>query len=113
MSALPVEDLTPDPDDPVEILRVLPKEFHDQFRTEYHRAAAEAARQVEGYRTLHRLLRLWRLRAVAYSDPDYQAGRAAVEEAARTGNYTEFVPVEDVIPDWRKQVERRRHERGR
>jgi hypothetical protein len=55
MSAQPVQEY--DPDDPVEILRVLPEQFHEQFLTE-HRAAAEGARQVEGYRALHDLLRL-------------------------------------------------------
>lgn len=43
MSAQPVHD--PDPDDPVEILRVLPERFHDQFLAEYYEAAGEAARQ--------------------------------------------------------------------
>jgi hypothetical protein len=112
MSALPVEDAGPDPDDPVEILRTLPRQFHEQFKAEY-RAAAEAAREVEGYRALHQLLRLWRLRAAAYSDPDYWASRAAAEEAVRTGNHEELVPVEDVFPDWQERVERRRRERGR
>jgi hypothetical protein len=44
MSAQPVHE--PDPDDPVEILRVLPARFHDQFLAEYYEAASEAARQV-------------------------------------------------------------------
>lgn len=52
----------PDPDDPVEILRVLPARFHDQFLREYCGAAAGAARQVGGYRQLHDVLRLWRFR---------------------------------------------------
>jgi hypothetical protein len=38
MSAQPVHEL--DPDDPVEILGVLPVRFHDQFLREYHGAAA-------------------------------------------------------------------------
>lgn len=38
----------PDPDDPVEILRVLPERFHEQFLAEYYEAASEAARQVAG-----------------------------------------------------------------
>jgi hypothetical protein len=67
MSARPVHE--PDPDDPVEILRVLPAQFRDQFLAEYYEAASEAARQVGGYRQLHDLLRLWRLSAAAYSDP--------------------------------------------
>jgi hypothetical protein len=39
MSAQPVHE--PDPDDPVEILRVLPGRFHDQFLAEYYEAAGE------------------------------------------------------------------------
>jgi hypothetical protein len=39
-----------DPDDPVEILRVLPTGFREQFLREYYAAAALAARQVGGYR---------------------------------------------------------------
>jgi hypothetical protein len=50
-----------DPDDPVEILRVLPGWFHGQFLAEYD-AAVAGARRPEQYRELHRLLRLWRLR---------------------------------------------------
>jgi len=34
MSAEPVHEF--DPDDPVEILRVLPARFHDQFLREYY-----------------------------------------------------------------------------
>jgi hypothetical protein len=46
MSAQPVYEA--DPDDPVEILRVLPARFHDQFLGEYYATAALAARQVGG-----------------------------------------------------------------
>jgi hypothetical protein len=38
MTAQPVHE--PDPDDPVEILRVLPVRLHDQFLREYYGAAA-------------------------------------------------------------------------
>ena len=54
MSAEPVQEH--DPDDPVEILRVLHERFREQFLNEYA-AAAEAARRPEGYRALHDLLR--------------------------------------------------------
>jgi Family of unknown function (DUF6247) len=67
MGAQPVHGS--DPDDPVEILRVLPERFHDQFLAEYYQAASEAARQVDGYRQLHDLLRRWRLIAAALSAP--------------------------------------------
>ena len=46
--------------------------FHDQFLAEYYEAASEAARQVDGYRQLHDLLRYWRLSAAAYSAPRFE-----------------------------------------
>jgi hypothetical protein len=104
MSAQPIQEY--DPDDPVEILRVLPEQFHEQFLAEY-RAAAEGARQVEGYRALHDFLRLWRLTAVAHSDPGFEARLAQVREAVRTGSQEGTVPIEDVIPDWPDRLRRR------
>jgi hypothetical protein len=55
MTAQPVDDY--DPDDPVEILRILPDGFHEQFLVEYD-AAVASARRPEQYRELHHLLRL-------------------------------------------------------
>ena len=98
MSAQPVHEL--DPDDPVEILRVLPGQFHDQFLREYYGAAAGAARQVGGYRQLHEVLRLWRLTAAAHSEPGFADRLAAVREAVRTGSLEGSVPIEDAIPGW-------------
>lgn len=92
MSAQPVPE--PHPDDPVETLRVLPERFHDQFLTEY-RAAVEQARRPEQYRQLNELLRLWRLRALAYSDPDYDDRLTAASHG--TGD---VAPAEQVIPGW-------------
>jgi hypothetical protein len=83
----------PDPDDPAEILRTLPAEHHEQFLAEYE-AAVDGARRPEQFRHLHDLLRLWRLRATAYSDPGY-ADRMS---SARHG--TGFTPAEQVIPGW-------------
>jgi hypothetical protein len=94
-----------DPDDPVEILRVLPERFHEQFLAEYA-AVAEGARQVEGYRALHDLLRLWRLTAVAYSDPGFEARIESVQEAVRTGSLEGTVPIEDIVPDWLARLNR-------
>jgi Family of unknown function (DUF6247) len=85
----------PGAEDPTEILRVLPEEFHEQFRAEYT-AAVEHARDPGGYRGLTEVLRLWRLRAAAYSDPGY-ARRLA---AARTEGCTDDVPAERVIGSW-------------
>ncbi len=93
MTAHPVSEL--DPDDPTEILRVLPGEYHAQFLAEYE-AAVEGARRPEEFRRLHGLLRLWRLRAIAYSDPGYDARM----ESARLGRTEDFTPAEQVIPGW-------------
>lgn len=98
MSAQPVQE--PDPDDPVEILRVLPERFHDQFLAEYYGAASEAARQVDGYRQLHDLLRLWRLSAAAYSAPGFEERLHALQEAVRTGSLEGSVPIEEIVPGW-------------
>jgi hypothetical protein len=92
-----------DPDDPVEILRVLPVKYHEQFRAEYE-AAAEEARHPEGYRQLHELLRLWRLTAVAVSDPGYEARLHAVREAVRIDSHEGWAPIEEVVPDWDDRV---------
>jgi len=87
-----------DPDDPVEILQVLPARFHQQFLAEYD-AAAAGARRPQQYRDLHRLLRLWRLRAVAWSDPGYEARLRDLEDAVAAGQ-REGTPVEEIVPDW-------------
>jgi len=91
-----------DPDDPVEILRTLPGQFHDQFLAEYD-AAVEGARRPEHYHELHHLLRLWRLRAAAYADPGFTARLADVREAVRTGQ-REGTPIEEIVPDWAERV---------
>jgi hypothetical protein len=97
MTAQPLDDH--DPDDPTEILRILPAEYHQQFQAEYQDAVREAHRPQQ-YRKLHQMLRLWRLRAAAYASPGYQAAK----EGARTGN-GQWAPARDVIPDWDARVE--------
>ena len=87
-----------DPDDPVEILRVLPAVFHAQFLAEYD-AAVASARRPEQYRQLHHMLRLWRLRASAYADPGYQARL----ESARAGSGDQTA-IEHIVPDWADRV---------
>jgi hypothetical protein len=91
-----------DPDDPIEILRVLPSRFHGQFLAEYD-AAVTGARRPEHYHELHHLLRLWRLRAAAYSDPGYEARLQAMQDTVRTGRH-DGTPVEDVVPNWAERV---------
>jgi len=85
----------PGPDDPAEILRVLPPEHHASFLAEYA-AALESARRPEEYRALAALLRLWRLRATAYAEPGY-ADRLA---SARAGDSHGDVPAEQLIAGW-------------
>jgi len=104
MSAQPVHEH--DPDDPVEILHVLPDRFREQFLAEYA-AAAEAARQVEGYRALHDLLRRWRLTAAAYSEPGFEARLGGMREAVSTGSLDGSVPIEEIVPDWPARLNRR------
>lgn len=99
-----------DPDDPVEILRVLPSKYHQQFRAEYD-AAAASARRPEHYRELHHLLRLWRLRAAAYADPGFEGRLQATQEAARTGR-REGTLIEEIVPDWDERVAVARRRRG-
>jgi hypothetical protein len=94
MSAQPLHE--PDPDNPVEILRVLPERFHEQFLVEYYQAASEAARQVDGYRQLHDLLRRWRLSAAAFSGPGFEERLQAVQEAVRTGSLEGSVPIDEI-----------------
>lgn len=84
----------PDPNDPAEILRLLPERYHSQFRREYA-IAIEQARRPEQYRMLHELLGLWRLRAVAYSQPGYGS---RLSTAASTAD--DDVTADGLIPGW-------------
>lgn len=93
MTANPAYDS--DPDDPIEILAALPEEHHAQFRADYA-AALVGARRPEQFRQLQQMLRLWRLRAAAYSSPGYE-GRSA---AARDKDRGDVVPAEQLVPDW-------------
>jgi hypothetical protein len=99
-----------DPDDPVEILRALPDQFHEQFLAEYGAAVADA-RRPEHYRKLHHLLRLWRLRAAAYSDPGFEGRLQAMQESVRTGR-REATPIEELVPDWDERVAAARRRAG-
>jgi hypothetical protein len=92
MAAQPVYD---NPDDPVEILRLLPNEYHSQFLDDYYRAL-DAAQAPDQFRALQEMLRLWRLRAVAYASPGY-ADRL---EAARIGKGGDFTPADQVVRGW-------------
>ena len=74
---------------------MLAEGYHAQFLAEYT-AAVEGARRPEQFRQLQELLRLWRLRAVAYSGPGYEERLAA----ARHGRAGGSAPAEQVIPGW-------------
>jgi hypothetical protein len=90
-----VEPMPSSPDDPSEILRVLPAKWHEQFLSEYH-GALDAAHEVWRFQQLREVLHLWRLRAIAYSKPGFEQAM----QAAREGRADEFVPAEQVIPGW-------------
>ena len=93
MTAPPVDDH--DPDDPVEILAALTQGYHAQFLAEYT-AAVEGARRPEQFRQRQELLRLWRLRAAAYSSPGYEERLVAAGHGRAAG----VAPAEQVIPGW-------------
>lgn len=96
MTAEPVDAVGPrDPgDDPGAIFDTLPARFRESFRAEYD-AALDAAHDFARYRQIRDVLHQWRLRAVAYSDPNYEAGiRAAAER-----RHDEFVSA-DHIAGW-------------
>jgi hypothetical protein len=93
VTAHPADDH--DPDDSVGILVVLPEGYHAQFLAEYT-AAVEGARRPEQFRQLQALLRLWRLRAVAYSGLGYEEGLAGACHGRAAG----IAPAEQVIPGW-------------
>jgi hypothetical protein len=103
MTAVPADDH--DPDDPVEILAVLPARYHQQFRADYE-AALTAARRPEEYRQLKYVLRLWRLRALAYSDPSFKDRL----KTARSGTDAR-IPAEQ-IPGWNVRMAAARRQRG-
>lgn len=96
MTALPMHG-APDPDDPAEILRVLPERYRAEFEAEYL-AALDEARSPEQYRVVPQLLRLWRLRAALYSSPGHDERR----EAARTAG-PDDVPLEQLIAEHNKR----------
>lgn len=71
---------TDEPDDPAEILRLLPVRWHEEFLQQYY-AALEAAHEVGQWSSLRSLLHGWWLRALAYSDPGFDAAAQEAREA--------------------------------
>jgi hypothetical protein len=72
-----------------------PEGYHAQFPAEYA-AAVESARRPEQFRQLQELLRLWRLRAVAYSGLGFEERLATAGHGRAAG----IVLAEQVIPGW-------------
>ncbi|GAB7146038.1 DUF6247 family protein [Mycobacterium riyadhense] len=81
----------PDPDDPTQILALLPDRWHEQFLAEY-RAGLDAAREVGQWPRLRTRLHRWRLRATAYADPGFDAAA----QAARDARPEDLLP----LPGW-------------
>ena len=96
MSAEPVQ--VEDPNDPEAILRDLPERERAEFLRQYHQAV-DAAHDLAGYRQLQRLMRAWRLTAIAVS----QAGYYEELEEVRNGT-AQTSPAEHVFPDWQDRL---------
>jgi hypothetical protein len=96
MSAEPVQ--VEDPNDPEVILRDLPEQERAQFLHQY-REAVDAAHDLAGYRRLQRLLRAWRLTAIATG----RAGYYEELDAVRNGS-ARTTPAEDAIPNWEQRL---------
>ena len=88
MTAEPVDDV--DPDDPVEILRVL------------HPGSISSSCPSPPPR--------WRLSAAAFSDPGYETRRQAAGEAVRGGR--RGTPIEEIVPDWAERIAAARRQRA-
>lgn len=72
-------DHAPSPGGPAGILGMLPERWHEQFLGEYQAAAPAVARDAR--QQLGELLARWRLRALAYSDPGFEAAAQAARDA--------------------------------
>ena len=86
MTAQPAHEAAPD--GPAEILQLLPARWREQFLSEY-RTALDAAHEVWRWQQLSELLRRWHLRALAYSDPEFNAAA----QAARSARPEDVTPV--------------------
>jgi Family of unknown function (DUF6247) len=58
-------------DDPAAIFELLPESHRPQFRAAYDQAL-DAAHDLARFTQVRRLLRQWRLRAMAYNRPGYE-----------------------------------------
>ncbi|SPT64512.1 DUF6247 family protein [Actinomadura madurae] len=88
------------PLDPEDILRRLPHDERERFIRDY-RSALDAAHELWRYRQLQEVLRLWHMRATAYSRPDF-ADRA---RQARTGDPNTFTDAAEAIPGWSERTD--------
>jgi hypothetical protein len=85
-------------DDPIEILKMLPTEYHEQFLDDYRRAL-RAAYPAEGYLALRRMLRRWRAAAEVYADPAFHAEQDRSLRAIETGDLSGYRTLEEVRRD--------------
>ena len=87
-----------DPNDPVVILRDLPEQERAEFLGQYH-TAVDAAHDPAGYGQLQRLLRAWRLTAIAASQAGYYREIAKVRSGTVLAS-----PAEEVVPSRQERL---------
>lgn len=80
------------------ILRVLHERERAAFMAQYHRAV-DAAHDPASLKSLSRFLRLWAMRAVAVSEPDFYEDRGG----ARTGTGV-GMPLSDAIRQYHQPL---------
>ena len=85
-----------EPDDPYSILQILPEGYRGAFLSDY-RAALRAAYPAEGYLALRRMLKRWRKAAETLADSAYQDEENLALQAAETGDFSRYVPAEEVL----------------
>lgn len=97
-----------EPDDPLVVERMLPEDLREQFLAEY-RDALRAAYPPGGYVNLRIMLRRWRMAAEVAASAAYQHEEDRSRQAAETGDFTGYVPWEQVSgTDWRERAQARR-----
>src|SRR5437868_2688529 len=96
MSAQPIHDPRYDPQI---ILDSLPEEYRPSFLNHYL-GALESAREPAHYHRVPELLRLWRMKSIAYAtDPTLDRSPAVALDRLGKG-----VPLEHAVPDWAERL---------
>lgn len=96
MTAQPIHQEDPDPQDPEVILARLPERERDVFLSQYWEAARAIANDLVGYKQLKNLLHAWSIRAQVVSRPGYHGELEAQREAIRNGT-VQTVPFFEAI----------------